>query len=116
MNPINSNPSLSFNTHSGKLIINLNEIAYCEAQGAYSIICNLDGRKNLVSKNLKALECYLSKSNFLRVHSSHLVNKDNVTSYNKSSSQITLINGGVIPVSRRKSGCLRMLFKLNRPA
>jgi two-component system, LytTR family, response regulator len=111
MNNFSTQTLLSFNTHSGRLVIDQSEIAYCEAQGSYTVICQLSGKKSLVSKNLKAIGDSLDEFSFIRVHSSHIVNKNNIKSYNKRFSHITLINDSILPVSRRKAGILRMISK-----
>jgi two-component system, LytTR family, response regulator len=111
MNNLSPQTLLSFNTHSGKLVIDPSEIAFCEAQGSYTVICLINGRKSLISKNLKAISDFLNEFDFIRIHSSHIVNKNNIKSYDKHYSQITLTNDSILPVSRRKAGVLRLISK-----
>jgi two-component system, LytTR family, response regulator len=111
MNNFSTQTLLSFNTHSGKLVIDPSEIAYCEAQGSYTVICRMNGKKSIISKNLKAMSDFLDEFDFIRVHSGHIVNRNNIKSYDKHYSQITLTNDNILPVSRRKAGALRMISK-----
>ncbi|MBU1311684.1 MAG: LytTR family transcriptional regulator [Gammaproteobacteria bacterium] len=93
---------------AGKVdIVNTANITFCQAAGDYSEINLLDGRQHLYSGTLKSLEAELP-STFLRVHRSYLVNLEQVTrlqtSTTKSSGSVTsllLQNSLQIPVSRR---------------
>jgi two-component system, LytTR family, response regulator len=59
----------------------IQEIEYLEANGAYSTIFLISGKKILISKNLKHFETLLeSFEQFLRVHRSFLVNKNHIKS------------------------------------
>jgi two-component system, LytTR family, response regulator len=51
-----------------------------EAQGDYSLLC-AGGQTVLVQQTLGAMEAMLDPQRFLRVHRSHLINLDHVTSF-----------------------------------
>lgn len=93
---------------AGKVdIVNTANITFCQAAGDYSEINLLDGRQHLYSGTLKSLESELP-STFLRVHRSYLVNLDQVTRLQTSTTKnsgsvasLLLENGQLLPVSRR---------------
>ncbi len=89
-------------------IIQLEEIAYLEAQDDYVMIYTGDG-KFLKQNTMKYFEDHLPPKSFVRVHRSYIVRADYVAQielYEKDSYQIKLKNGKEIPVS--KSGYSRL--------
>jgi len=105
--------SASFNSsiEKAKIVINMDnqlilldpdEVIYCESDGSYSYIHTMNGGKVLVSKRLKLLENIFSKFRFYRIHHSFLVNLEKVKSYEKSTGKVKLIDGISLPVSRLK--------------
>ncbi|REG94605.1 LytR/AlgR family response regulator transcription factor [Algoriphagus antarcticus] len=107
---INS-PSINSAFEKEKIAINLDdqlilldpdEVIYCESEGSYSYIHTINGGKLLVSKRLKLLVNLFSKFRFYRIHHSFLVNLEKVKSYEKSTGKVKLIDGISLPVSRLK--------------
>lgn len=65
--------------------LNLDDIVYIKADGAYSEIVMHDDNKYVISKNLKHFEDILTTSkSFIRVHKSFLINTRYVSEYVKS--------------------------------
>jgi len=65
--------------------LDIEDIVFIKAEGAYSEIVLKDDSKILVSKNLKHFEDALTISkNFIRVHKSYLINSKYVNEYVKS--------------------------------
>lgn len=95
-------------TSAGKVqLLPVDEIAYCQAARDYSDIWLLDGRQQLFSGTLRALEEQLP-ARFIRVHRSYLVNVRHVrqfrttTDTDSGSGAVLLLAGGQqVPVSRR---------------
>lgn len=89
----------------GLLFVNVAEIVYLEADGAYTEVWLSNGTRIVVSKKLKFFEDVLdSKPNFFRSHRSYIVNINFILKYNKSENSLTLENGKVVIISRdRKS-------------
>lgn len=89
------------NTIKEKHIINIDDILYCESEGAYTKIITKQ-LNVLASKNLKHYQDLLPKTSFVRPHQSFLVNKNAIVSIKNN---ILLLNNKVeIPISsRRKS-------------
>ncbi|MCC6818017.1 MAG: response regulator [Bacteroidia bacterium] len=65
--------------------LNMDEIVFIKADGAYSEIVMSDDNKLVISKNLKHFEDILSSiKSFIRVHKSYLINTKFVSEYVKS--------------------------------
>lgn len=83
--------------------INIDEIICVQAEGSYSIIHQTDGRKIILSKNLKEYETLFHSYDFYRVHNSYIVNLQYVERFNnKEGAIIEMRNGLEVPISRRK--------------
>ncbi len=70
--------SITLSTSDGLEFTPLTKIIRIEANGPYSIFHLKDGRKIMVSKNLKEYELLLDDHNFMRVHNSHIINLNEV--------------------------------------
>lgn len=79
-----------FNTHNGFVMIVLNEIFYCEADGNYTHIHTTDGEKQLVPKQLGKLLEQLNDPRFLRINRSIIVNRKFISSYKRFDRQINI--------------------------
>ncbi len=98
-------------TTEGLDFINMEDILYCESDGAYSFLHLTNGSKILISKTLKYLEDILCEFQFFRVHKSYIVNMDYVSKYSRGSGGLlTMKNGAEIKVSRSKKEELLSLF------
>jgi two-component system, LytTR family, response regulator len=83
--------------------INIPDILYCEANGAYTNFHLSSGTAILVSKNLKEYETILSDQNFMRVHNSFLINLAEVKKFVKSEGGYILMkNNSQISISQKK--------------
>lgn len=98
---------LTLNSAGKVQLLPVDDIAYCQAARDYSDIWLLDGRQQLYSGTLRALEQQLP-ARFIRVHRSYLVNVRHVrqfcttTDSDSGSAAVLLLAGGQqIPVSRR---------------
>lgn len=87
----------------GLHFVNLEDILRCEAGGNYTTIFLKDKKKMLVTKTLKEYEEILDPDVFLRVHQSHIVNKNEIETYIKNEGlYLKLSDGSTVDVSRRK--------------
>ncbi len=78
-------------------------IAYCESDNYYTNVHLKSGEKLVISKTLKEYDQMLEDDGFFRAHQKYLVNIAFVSSYTKSDGgYLTLENGAILPVSRRK--------------
>lgn len=84
-------------------IVALDNIVRIEAMTNYSTFHLEGGKKILITKTLKEYDKMLSDSGFIRVHQSHLVNKDHIKAYIKTEGGYLLMkDDSNVPVSVRK--------------
>jgi two-component system LytT family response regulator len=93
---------IAINMDDQLILLDPDEVIYCESEGSYSYIHTMNGGKLLVSKRLKLLGNLFSKFRFYRIHHSFLINLEKVKSYEKSTGKVKLIDGISLPVSRLK--------------
>jgi two-component system LytT family response regulator len=93
---------IAINRDDQLILIDPEEVIYCESEGSYSYIHTIDRGKILVSKRLKLIDKLFSKFRFYRIHHYFLINLDKVKSYDKTSGKVMLIDGISLPVSRLK--------------
>lgn len=98
-------------TFDGLEFITLDDIVYCQSDGAYSNVFFKDGNKLYISKTLRYLEDALCSFHFFRVHNSFIVNLNYIRKYSKSDGgALIMLNGERIRVSRSKKDELLGLF------
>lgn len=94
---------ISFTSQAGVDIVEINDILYFMGTGSYSEVHLTDKRKLLVSRNLGEFESLSILRDFLRIHTSYLVNPRHVKKYIKEDGGSLILDNDVsIPVSRRK--------------
>ncbi|HTF80073.1 MAG TPA: LytTR family DNA-binding domain-containing protein [Cytophagales bacterium] len=94
------------------IFLKVQNICYIEANGAYSNIFLYDGRKMVVSKNVKVFAEKLSDKMFCRTHKSYLINLNFISKYVKSDGGYLIMeNGASIPVSSRKRESILQLVE-----
>lgn len=90
-------------TNSGLEFLKVENIIYLEANINYTHIFLKDGRKHTVSRTLKDFEEMLSTDTFLRIHHSHIINKNFAEKYIRGEGgQVVLSNGTVLDIAKRK--------------
>lgn len=83
--------------------VKVNSIIRCEGSSNYSIFYLGSGQKIVVSKTLKEYENSLKKYDFLRVHQSHLVNKEHIVNLVKSDGgYLHMADGFDVPIARSR--------------
>jgi len=87
-------------TMEGFDVVQLKDIIHCQANDNLTDFHLQNGSKKTVCKTLKFFEDALKEFDFLRVHKSHLININFVTSYHKGKTgEIKLNNGSTVPLS-----------------
>tara|TARA_B110000438_G_scaffold149789_1_gene144116 strand:+ start:333 stop:1109 length:777 start_codon:yes stop_codon:yes gene_type:complete len=105
--------SLSFPLKNGYKIVKIVEVNYFEASNNYSIIHMVNREELVVSKSLKEFNEILDDNGFIRIHKSYLVNRDQISTYNRNDGMsIELNNGITLPVSRRRQSIFLDEFNL----
>lgn len=83
--------------------INIKDILYCKANGAYTSFILKNNISLLVSKHLKEYEKLLIKQQFMRIHNSFLINLKEVKKFVKSDGgYIIMNNDDIINISKSK--------------
>ena len=91
-------------------LIDLATLEAIEAQESYCYIYTAD-KKYTVSKNLKHFETLLEENeDFIRVHKSWIVNKNQIESYSKTELNIVLKNGVLAKLSKYKKADFEALI------
>lgn len=90
-------------TQDGETVLSTSNILYCQADNCYSIIYIAESKPLYICKILKKVAEKLIGPNFVRCHDSYLVNIDFIKRIKgKTAKNIELIDGTIIPCSRRK--------------
>jgi two-component system LytT family response regulator len=85
------------------VFINLPEILYCEANGAYTNVYLKEGKKIVSSKSLGEFESQLSSQKFFRIHHSILINLNHVKEFQRfDGGYVMMDNNAKLEVSQRK--------------
>jgi two-component system LytT family response regulator len=93
-------------------IVKVTHIIRCESYHNYTEFFLRNNKKLLVSKTLKEYDKILSNFGFFRVHQSHLININNINSFEKTDGgYLVLTDGSQVPVSKRKREELMQLFE-----
>lgn len=90
------------NTSRGSFLIDTNAIMRVEASSNYSKVFFSDGKMLLTAKLLWWFEEQLEEESFTRLHRSHLINNRYLQLQKCSGKSVELLNGKVVPVSRRR--------------
>lgn len=94
-------------TSDGISIFELESIVRCSSEGNYTCVYFVGGKKMLFAKTLKEFEEMLGQSGFERVHHSHVINLNHLSSYtNKDGGYVILSDKSTVPVSQRKKAQL----------
>ena len=90
-------------TNSGLEFLKVEQIIYLEASVNYTHIFLQDGRKYTASRTLKDFEEMLPADTFLRIHHSHIINKNFAEKYIRGEGgQVVLSNGTILDIAKRK--------------
>ncbi len=79
------------------------DIVFLKADGSYTEIYFVNGKKEVISKPLKDFDSLLGLSGFSRIHHSHLINLNHVIKYIKGEGGSVVLTGNhTLDISRRK--------------
>ncbi|MCF8369258.1 MAG: LytTR family DNA-binding domain-containing protein [Bacteroidales bacterium] len=94
-------------------IVSTSDIIRCESDSGYTNFFLVDGKKILVSRNLKDYEDMLNGFGFFRIHQSHLINLKYIDHYSKiEGGAVIMKDNSTIPVSRRKKDAFLKLLEM----
>lgn len=105
---------LAVPTEAGFEFVLLSDVVRCRAEGNYTSIHLIDGRRLVSSRTLGDFDAILTRCGFLRVHHSHIVNLDRVRRYTKGrGGTLVMSDGAEVEVSvRRKEAFLEAIVRL----
>ena len=88
-------------------VVRTGDIIRCAANDNFTEFYFSNGKKMMICRTLKFYEDLLKDHDFLRVHKSHLVNKQHIKRYTKGKGgSLTMIDGSVVDVSATYKGLL----------
>ncbi len=88
--------------NQGFSLINVSDIVYCEADGSYTDVHLLSGKKITASKVLNEILELLPNETFFRIHRSHFINLNLLDRFTKTDgNQVVMCNGVLLDVSDR---------------
>jgi len=109
----NSLQKIAIATQEALLFVSLPDIIRCEASKNYTYIYLSGNRKIVASKNILEYEELLPQDMFFRIHNSHLINLNYISSYQKGRGGTVLMEDGtVIEVAARRKD--EFLARFNR--
>jgi two-component system, LytTR family, response regulator len=102
-NPKSQEDQIAIPTNDGLEFVQIKQIVRIESSSNYSRLIMQNNQQLLVTRQLKDFEELLLDYRFYRIHHSHLINLNYITKYVRGDGgQVTMRNGDVIDVSRRK--------------
>ncbi len=100
-----------FKTQEKIYSVDTPDIVRFEAEGSYTTVYLAEGKKIIVSRIIKDFEEMLAPEGFIRVHQSHLVNRNHIFCFEKQDNVITMKDGTNVPVSTRKKDMVLHLIQ-----
>jgi two-component system LytT family response regulator len=86
----------------GFTMVKTADIIYCKADGSYTDIHLLNGKKIVATKLLKDIEEYLPTETFYKIHRSYIVNLNLIKQFVKTDGhQVIMEDGTTLDVSER---------------
>lgn len=105
---------ISIPSQEGFVLVDLDDIIRLEADSNYTQIFLRTKQKLMVAKTLKSFEEQLPRTHFCRIHSTHLINLNEVERYIKGDGgMIILKDSSSIPVSRSNKNELMARLKFS---
>ncbi|HRP18865.1 MAG TPA: LytTR family DNA-binding domain-containing protein [Ginsengibacter sp.] len=94
---------IAVSSSTGLQFIKVSDIVFLEATGSYTQLYLTDKRKYMTSRILKEYEEMLPADIFVRIHNSHIINKDYIEKYIRGEGGQVILEGGImLDISKRK--------------
>jgi len=107
------NKKLVLKTAENIYLVNTSDIIRCESDGGYTRFYIVDGKKILVSRNMKDFEEMLNGFGFYRIHQSHLINLKYIDHYSKTEGgAVVMKDNSSLPLARRKKESFLKLLEM----
>lgn len=108
----NDDTKIGIPTQEGVILVDSKKIIRLEGCNSYTRIFFEDGSFIMSSYNLSKFDNVLPESLFFKIHKSHIISIDKVVMYMSKDNCIEMMNGDMIPVSKRLKGEFLSLFKI----
>lgn len=109
-NTTNTNKQIVLSDTQRKYFLNVNDVLYCKADGAYTVFYLMDKTTVYQSHNLKYFEEMLEQYGFIRPHHSYIVNKNRIKTYDRKTDNLILDDETIVPVAQRKRDIIAAMF------
>ncbi|MCW5519685.1 response regulator transcription factor [Aureitalea sp. L0-47] len=103
INSANRRKKISIPLSGKTLFVHSDEVVFCKSDGNYTEFYLADGRKEVITKNLKEVHEELLTDSFCRIHNSYCVNIEHIREYIRGEGYyLIMTNDHQIPVSRSR--------------
>ena len=112
LNPKKVHDKIAVPTSDGFVLITINDILFCHANGNYTEFHLLNNKQLLSSYTLKQYHELLIDQNFFRAHRSYLINLAHVKMYKRGDGGTVIMNdGSEIEISKQNKEAFLQFFK-----
>ena len=102
-----STATISLLSPKGHVDVDRQDIVRCQSDSNYTLFYLKDGQKLIMAKTLRHYEQVLSGSDFVRVHKSHLVNREHIEKFvDRKFGAVKMSDGSTIDISFRKKNAV----------
>lgn len=95
--------------HKTSTKILINSVILIEGNINYTKFYLKEGKERVVAHTIKFFERHLETHGFLRVHRAFMINPNHVKTYNSEQEVLTMTNGQIANISRRRKHTLKGL-------
>lgn len=100
---------LKFSTLKGFILIDPDEIIFCEANGNYTKIFLANGRKELTTLQIGQIEPQLDNKLFVRISRSHIINIRCLKEFNRKKKVVELKGDGLTELKVSQTGIRKLM-------
>jgi len=109
LNSFLSPSQIRFYTQKGFVMIDPHDIIYCLAEGNYTELYLVHGRKIMVTQQIGQIEDQISNKNFVRISRSYLLNIRYMKELNRKKKCIELTDENLLSLPVSRSGIKRLM-------
>jgi len=104
------NNTLLILNHRTSVKVFINSIILVEGNANYTKFYMKEVKERVVAHTIKFFESHLETHGFLRVHRTFMINPKHIETYNSEQKILTMSNGQVANIARRRRGILKDLM------
>ena len=93
--------------HKTSAKVFINSVILIEGNINYTKFYMKEGKERVVAHSIKFFERHLQTHGFLRVHRAFMINPNHVKTYDEQQNIITMSNGQIALISRRRKNVLK---------